>query len=284
MQPLDPVFVADLFPELDAHLLTLLATLATEQWQVPTACAGWSVKDVVAHLLGGDLGNLARRRDGHADALAAYAPPGADFADGPTLAAALNRWNEDWVEATRRLSPRVLRELLATTFPATHAYYRGLDPFALGGPVSWAGSGPASVWLDIAREYTEHWAHHAQIRDALGVLPPLDTPRLFAPVLATYLRALPHTLHHHAAPEGTALRVVITGPAGGSWIALRRDDEWHLGTDPARATRATATLDQDAAWRLFTRGLTGPAARAAVHLDGDEALASAILDMVAIIA
>src|SRR4051812_32436576 len=284
MRPLDPVLVADLFPELDAHLLALLATLTPEQWQVPTACAGWSVKDMAAHLLGGDLGNLSRRRDGLTNALAAYAPPGADFADGPALAAALNRWNEDWVEAARRLSPRVLCDLLAATFPATHAYYRELDPFVLGGPVSWAGSGPAPVWLDIAREYTEHWAHHAQIRDALGVLPPLDTPRLFAPVLATYLRALPHTLRHHAAPEGTTLRVVITGPAGGEWLALRQDDQWLLGTDPVRPAQATAVLDQDAAWRLFTRGLTGDFTRAAIQLDGDTTLASVVLDMVAIIA
>jgi uncharacterized protein (TIGR03083 family) len=284
MPPLEPVLVADLFPELDAHLLALLATLTPEQWQTPTACAGWSVKDVVAHLLGGDLGNLSRRRDGLTEALAAYAPPGADFADGPTLAAAINRWNEDWVEAARRLSARVLRDLLAVTFPATHAYYRGLDPFALGGPVSWAGPGPAPVWLDIAREYTEHWAHHAQIRDALGVLPPLDTPRLFTPVLATYLRALPHTLRHHAAPEGTALRVVITGPAGGEWLALYQGGEWKLGTDQDRTAQATATFYQDVAWRLFTRGLTSEAARAAVQLDGDTTLASAVLDLVAIIA
>lgn len=284
MLPLAPVLVADRFPELDAHLLALLAEISPAQWDAPTACAGWSVKDVVAHLLGGDLGNLSRRRDGLTTALAAYAPPRADFADGPTLAAALNRWNEGWVAAARRLSPRVLRDLLTTTFPATHAYYGGLDPFALGGSVSWAGSGPAPVWLDIAREYTEHWAHQAQIRDALGRLPPLDSPRLFAPVLATYLRALPHTLRDHVAPEGTALRVVITGAAGGVWVALRQGGTWLLGDDPTRTVQATAILDQDAAWRLFTRGLTGDAARRAVRLDGDKALAGAVLDMVAIIA
>jgi uncharacterized protein (TIGR03083 family) len=284
MQPLAPVLVADLFPVLDAHLLALLAELTPEQWDEPTACAGWSVKDVVAHLLGGDLGNLSRRRDGLTNALAAYASPDADFADGPTLAAALNGWNGSWVAAARRLSPRVLRDLLATTLPATHAYYAGLDPYALGGAVSWAGPGPAPVWLDIAREYTEHWAHQAQIRDALGKLPPLDTPRLFAPVLATYLRALPHTLRDYAAPDGTALRVVITGAAGGAWVARRQGGAWLLDDAPMRTVQATATLDQDAAWRLFTRGLAGEAARRAVRLDGDETLAGAVLDMVAIIA
>ena len=44
-----------------------------------------------------------------ANALGAYAPPGADFADGAVLAAALNRWNEDWVTAARRLSTNASR-------------------------------------------------------------------------------------------------------------------------------------------------------------------------------
>ncbi|WP_228714279.1 maleylpyruvate isomerase family mycothiol-dependent enzyme [Prauserella endophytica] len=32
-------------------LATFLATLTPEQWQAPTLCTGWSVKDVVAHML-----------------------------------------------------------------------------------------------------------------------------------------------------------------------------------------------------------------------------------------
>lgn len=32
-------------------LATFLATLTPEQWQAPTLCAGWSVKDVVAHMI-----------------------------------------------------------------------------------------------------------------------------------------------------------------------------------------------------------------------------------------
>ena len=112
-----PILVAELFPELDHLLLELLRGLTPEQWGVPTACASWSVKDVALHLLGGDLSNLSRRRDDVANALAAYAPPGADFGDTPTLVAALNRWNEDWVVATRRLSGRVLCDLRAATLP-----------------------------------------------------------------------------------------------------------------------------------------------------------------------
>ncbi len=283
MQPPEPISVTALFPEVRRRLLALLAGLSDDEWRAPTVCAGWSVKDVALHLLGGDLGNLSRRRDGLAGGLSAYAPPGADLADPAILAVALGRWNEGWIEAARRLSPRLLCELLAVTGDALHAYYRGLDLAALGGPVSWAGPDPAPVWLDVAREYTEQWTHQAQIRDALG-RPGLRERRLFAPVLATFMHALPYTLRGVAAPVGTCLRVTITGEAGGEWLAVRQADRWILGTDPAQVADAAAALDQDRAWRLFTKGLTRDAALRAVRMTGDRALAGAVLDMVSIIA
>src|SRR5258707_12794436 len=91
---------------------------------------------------------------------------------------------------------------------------------ALGDPVSWVGPAPAPVWLDIAREYTEQWMHQAQIRDAIGV-GGIRERRLFAPVLATFMLALPHALRGVIAPEGTRLRVVITGEAGGGGVSVR---------------------------------------------------------------
>ena len=98
------------------------------------------------------------------------------------------------------------------------------------------------------------------------------------------MRALPHTLRSVAAPAGACLRVTITGEAGGEWLAVRQADRWILGRDPARPADAAVTLDQDRAWRLFTKGLTRDAALQAVRMTGDRALAGAALDMVAIIA
>ena len=46
---------------------------------------------------------------------------------------------------------------------------------------------------------------------------------------------------------------------------------------------AHVTLEADATWRLFTRGLRPKAARAAARLEGDPALAEAVLRAVAII-
>lgn len=274
LRPPGPVIVLDLFPEERAALLALLASLTPEQWDAPTACAGWSVKDIAAHLLADDLGRLSRGRDGYRG----HGPR----PDEPLLTF-IDRQNAEWVIAARRLSPRVLIDLLDHTGAETQAYFAALDPFALGGPVNWAGPEPAPIWLDLAREYTERWHHQQHIRDAVGA-PSLTTPRLFAPVLATFVRALPVTFRSVAAPGRTVVALRIAGESGGDWAVVGERADWSLfaGDPPVPDTRVT--LDQETAWRLFTKGITSEAAERRARIEGDQALGQILLQTVAIIA
>ena len=59
LQSPKPILVVDLFPEILDQLLKLLIGLESEEWNRPTVCHGWSVKDVALHLLGGEIGNLS---------------------------------------------------------------------------------------------------------------------------------------------------------------------------------------------------------------------------------
>jgi hypothetical protein len=139
------------------------------------------------------------------------------------------------------------------------------------------------VWLDVAREYTEMWAHQQQIRDAVGK-PGLKDARMFGPVLDCFARALPHTFHDVLAPDGAHVRLRVTGDAGGTWSLVRVSGVWGLYTHVEAEPAATATLDQEEAWRLFTKGTTPEAARAWAVFTGDVGLAHRVLDAVAIIA
>src|SRR5205085_743030 len=121
--------------------------------------------------------------------------------------------------------------------------------------VSWAGPGPAPVWLDTAREYTERWIHQQQMRDALDK-PGMKERRWLAPVLETFVRALPHTLRDADAPEGTCVRLSIEGDAGGDWYAVKTSNGWVLAREVAGTPDATVRIDQENAWRLFTKGIT----------------------------
>ena len=60
-----PIDTLPLFPVLDELLLELLRSLTPADWQRPTLARQWSVKDVAAHLLDGNLRTLSMLRDGH---------------------------------------------------------------------------------------------------------------------------------------------------------------------------------------------------------------------------
>ena len=277
MKPKGPVLVLDLFPEERRELLALLSGLPAEAWEAATVCAGWSVKDLAAHILADDLGNLARGRDGHGSS-SFTAPPSWD-----ELVIFINEQNEDWVRTMRRLSPRLLVELLGFSGERLVAYFRGLDPMAPGFSVSWAGPGPHAWWLHVAREYTERWMHQEQVREAVGA-PGLRGRRLFHPVLDTFVHALPHTYRDMPAPEGTHVRLTVTGDAGGAWSLVRHGGRWDLYDEMEAAPASTVTLDEDTAWRLFTKGIDRDTARARMTCEGDQELGQMVLSTLAIIA
>jgi uncharacterized protein (TIGR03083 family) len=273
----EPVIVTHLLAPERAALLGMVEDLDQARWEAPTVCVGWSVKDVVAHLLGDDLGLLSRRRDRHRPAGAPGGQPG-----WRELVAWLDRENQAWVEAARRLSPRLLRELLAVSGEATSRHLASLDPFALEARVSWAGPGPHPNWLDVAREYTERWTHQQQVRDAVGV-PGLQEPAFLGPVLATFVHALPTAFAGAPAPAGTSVEVTVAGPAGGRWTVRRAPGGWRLAAGPAPDPAARVVLDAGTAWRRWTKGIGRDAALAAAELSGDRALGLRVLDAIAII-
>lgn len=274
MQAPEPVQVIELFPVERAALLELLAGLTPEEWAKPTGCAGWSVKDVALHILGGDLASISGRRDGVWELSPA---PGEDFA------AFINRINVEWVQTARRLSTKMIVDLLAFAGPQLFDYFATLDLTLPGGIVSWAGPDSAPVWLDVAREYTERWMHQQHIRDAVGK-PGLTESRFFAPVLATFVYALPHTLRHTNAPAGTVLQFHIEGDAGGDWSIVREANKWVLYAGAVEKPDARVDLDQSIAWRLFTKGITPEEAERKSVLAGDKNLGLLALRAVAIIA
>lgn len=269
-----------LFPGERTALLELLAALSPEEWAAPTVCPGWLVKDVAAHLLGDDIGRLSGGRDGFANPDFAT---GLDISTLPGLITAIDRQNALWVEGMRRLSPAVLIELLRWSGQETMDYFASLDPEAIGMAVDWAGPEPAPIWLDLAREYTERWVHQQHIRDAVG-RPGLKERQWFGPVLAAFVLGLPRVLVGAPATEGDSVRLIIRGEAGGEWTARRQDGGWALAHEAAGGTDATVEIDQETAWRLFTKGIDKAEVRQAARITGSLELAERVFDTVSILA
>jgi uncharacterized protein (TIGR03083 family) len=280
MKPAGPVIAIDLFPGLLDGLLDLLASLSAEEWDRQTVCPGWSVKDVATHLLGGDIGILSRRRDGYR-----YEPrsPEMKLASWEGLVAWIDQLNAAWIQGARRISPRLLCDLLRSTGEQVNAYFRTIDPYAPGEVVSWAGPEPAPNWLDLAREYTERWHHQQHIRQAVD-RPGFTEKRYLAPALEAFAWALPHTFQDMATPAGTLVALTITGEAGQTWLLQREDQSWTLHVGNPHRSAAEVILDQDLAWRLYTKGVDLAQAGDRIEIRGDESLGKKLLETVAIIA
>jgi uncharacterized protein (TIGR03083 family) len=262
-------------------LLDLLNGLAAGHWESRTSCPGWSVKDIAAHILGDDMGILARERDRYTPEPAAGSP--APAASWEALVRRINAANEVWVDAWRRVSPALIREPLALSGPRLGDYYRTLDADTLGDPVSWAGDDPAPNWLRVAREYTERWVHQQQIRDAVGV-PGVQEAQWVRPLLDTFAHSLPIALRTFDRPEGTTVLLVATGEGGDRWAVVRREGRWSLGEPPAGQVTATTTLDVETLWHVYTKAIDRTTVRKRAEVFGDEDLGRAVLSAVAIIA
>ena len=261
-----------LFLPLQQELVSLLRGLAEADWSRPTLARGWAVKEIAAHLLDTDLRRLSSQRDGHRPA-----PPTQDAGDYQELVAFINRLNASWVEATKRLSPRVVVELLEWSGPRVAELFASLPA---EGPahisVAWAGEERSANWMDTGREYTEKWHHQAQIREAVGA-PGLNSRRWLGPVLELSMYALPHAFRNVEAARGSVFGVRIEGEAGGAWHIFKGDGGWELREGEAAGAKAAVRLDAETAWRLFFNALDRGEAARRVAASGDKELCAAFL-------
>jgi uncharacterized protein (TIGR03083 family) len=277
LDPVGPIEVVDLFPTLSDELLNVLRELQPTDWERPTVCSPWTVKDVAAHLLGGSLSRLWKPEQRPTSS----EPSSLGFEE---LLDLINRQNEDWVQAARRISPEMLVELLELTDRRLYEHFRSLGPHEKAGiSVAWASEDLAPNWLDMAREFTEKWLHQQHIREAVG-LPLLVERKWLSPVLETFMYALPRTFRNERYEDGTSVSVQITGEAGGQWSLVKNPSQWQLFKGLVPETNVIVELDQDLAWRLFTKGITPGIALHRVRVKGDISLGERVLDTVAIMA
>ena len=229
-----------------AELLALLAKLAPDQWARPSAAPGWSVKDVALHLLDVDLSWLAHRRDGDTCGLIDGSGSRAEFVRR------LAERNQRWVDGARVLSPRLVIELLDWSGRQLTEYLESVD---LCGPSSVYWAGPAPLWFDLAREFTERWVHGRQILEACTSDRDASADQYLDLAIRTFVWGFPYQYRAEAA-AGTTVGIHITGI--GSWRLTRGAEAWSLDDGAALAASATLTMTGDTAWRFLTGARYAP--------------------------
>ena len=264
--------------ELDELLIKLLENLTEEEWHGQTVAKLWTVKDVAAHLLDGNIRILSGLRDG-------YQHGNPKINSYQDLLDYLNQLNTEWVLAMKRVSPKMLIELLKQTGKPFCDYYASLnlmDEAVFS--VAWAGEQESKNWMHIAREYTEKFLHQQQIRDAVGKQG-LLTKEFFQPFLDVCMYALPHALRNTPAKEGDALQMAITGEAGGSWFVRYDGVRWERVTEISQQSILTEIIiEGEVSWKLFSKSLRAEDVPDKIQIVGNQELGKIAAQMVSFMA
>lgn len=259
-------------------LIELLSNLTDDEWNRQTIAKLWKVKDVASHLLDGNLRGLSISRDGYFGDIPQNINNHQDLVDY------LNQLNLSWTHATKRLSPKLLLQLLETTGNAYFEHLKTLNPYENAiFSVAWSGQDISPNWFHIAREYTEKFLHQQQIRDALDKQD-LFTKELFYPFIDTLMRAFPFTYKKIMADTGTQVSIKVTSNIGGQWCIKKTSEHWILSKDENNHPDAELIIDPDTAWKLFSKSWRSEDVLDKVQINGDQNLGIHALNIVSFMA
>lgn len=274
----EKINVIALIPELDKKLFKLLEGLSAEDWDKQTIAPKWKVKDVAVHLLDGNLRTLSMLRDEY------YGEKPENINSYQDLIDFLNRLNADWVKATKRLSPKVIIDLLKSSGKEYCDFLATLNlndkaEFS----VAWAGENESKNWFHIAREYTEKWHHQQQIRLAVGDEQKLLEEKWYLPYLDTSVRALPHHYRNVKGEAKDLIKFTFIGKTEKSWF-LYYENGWELLTSINAKPKSEVRIGFEHAWKIFTKGMTRKEAIESSEIIGEKRLGEKIFDMIAVMA
>lgn len=183
-----------------------LAGLTAEQWRAPSACAGWSVSDVVLHLAQSEEGVIASFDYDNAGLpyepyLATPAGAEGGAVDGIVDAA---------VAAERPDDPGAVLDRWRVANRGVRERFRDADP---GRRLTWI-TVPLAARTLAATRLSEHWIHGMDVREPLGAAAS-DSDRLrFVARLAW--RTLPYAFGE-VGEDAPTVTLRLTAPSGERW-------------------------------------------------------------------
>jgi uncharacterized protein (TIGR03083 family) len=260
--------VIDLLDAEWRSIVTLCEPLGDEEWQRPTDCPGWSVKDNVSHLIG--IENLLRG----APADPAVSEPPAHVRND------VGAFNEAAIAARRaRPGAEVLAEFAAVS-------RERLDALRSLPDEKWDEVGPTPTGQNTYRHFMrmrvfDSWVHEQDMRRALGVPGHLEGPVVDL-VLDWHRRNLGYVVGKRAgAPDGSVVVFDVTGPTRDR-IAVEVAGGRASLADDRDAGNVTSTLSLDTeAFNALLCGrwdTTGAMDRGALRIEGDVELGRRVAD------
>jgi uncharacterized protein (TIGR03083 family) len=237
-------------------MLRLLEGLPPGSWNLPTDCAAWSVRDLVAHVVGNTEESVSPARMVRDLAVNLGRHPRMDRLDALNQVQVEDRSNCSGVHLTRRLAClRSQRSRLRTRLPKMVRRLPLPPGFSLP-----AGQRQVGYALDVLY-IRDLWMHRVDISVATGrdLLLGEHDHEVIRQVIADLARTW----------DGPAVILELTGPAGGRW-------QLGTATEPAPAAGAIATAQADTI--DYMRCLAGRYDTPHLTIEGDQAVRRALLE------
>jgi uncharacterized protein (TIGR03083 family) len=247
-----------------AALRTLAATLDAEQWEVATCLPGWTVRDVVAHVIGTE------------SMLCGEQAPAVDVSRLDHVRNPIAEANERWVESMRRCSGEEMQARLADVTDRRLAALDAMTQEAFDAP-SWTPVGNDETYGRFMRiRHFDCFMHENDVRAAVGtgLREDVDDLRSSLDEIET---GLGYIVGRRAAlPDGTRVAIVLTGPVRTTYFVAV---DGRAAVVPSLDGPPTVGIELPAsAFVRLTGGRDdGTTPAGAVHLSGDRALAERLV-------
>lgn len=261
--------VVELLAEEWASIEDLCGGLIDTEWDTPTDCPGWTVRDLVSHMIGTER------------MLAGDSAPDAPSHVGAHVRNPIGEANEAWVDARRSVPGREVLAEFAEVTSSRLDQLRAMSPddFDRVGFTP-EGEGPYRTFMDI--RLFDCWVHEQDIRRALDRPGHLDGP-IAERSVGKIAAAAGYVVGKKAgAPEGATVVFEVHGPTAitvpvvvegrarvldeapsDPTVALRLDTTTYVALGCGRWDAERALADGD------------------VGVEGDEALGRHVLDNMA---
>jgi uncharacterized protein (TIGR03083 family) len=238
-------------------------------WELPSECPGWTVRDVLSHMVGTERSLLGES--------------GPDPIEGlDHVHNAVGARNEGWVASRRtHRGPDVLAEFRQVTS-------RRLLELRSWPAARFDEVGPSPTGMVPYREFMQVrvmdcWVHEQDIRTATARPGHREGP---AATLAVdrLASAMPFVVGKQAkVPEGASVRFEVLGPLPRRLDVVVHDGRAKLVPVLESEPTAEVRMDLDVFWRLACGRMTGEAARGAglVELRGQTVLGERVVDSMA---
>lgn len=240
----------------------LVASLSDSQWGWATACPGWSVTDVVAHVIDLESHFFGDERPDHQP----------DWVNLPHVKTDMQQFIEVGVDARRGRSPSAMRDELAAVIDRRSKQLQDAD---MQQQVQWF-VGEITLERLLWMRCFDIWTHEQDIRSAIGDPGGFDTAGAHVAWQRIH-ETLPYIWGKKVAASGTlALDVAAPGPSG--MLIVTMDGDRAVYSDSAVPDVRVGISWADLAARAAGRTT---AADVDVTIDGDQALGRRFLEELA---